>query len=318
MVKKAVGQEELSPRQIKQATIPAGSQVLEPVGTSPGFVIICESSVVMVLPGVPLEMKKMWGYACHNPQVAAVLNAAPSPFRRALAFYGPGESQVAEAVQSILGKSRAGLEVSICCRYQEVLLELTGSPDSQDQVENLTATLKQRFGNAVYSGGEKIEEVIAAELSRQGKTLAVGESCTGGMLGEVITSISGASAFFLGGVIAYSNNVKRDLLKVRQETLDNVGAVSEPVAQQLALGVRALSGADYGIGITGVAGPTGGTPAKPVGLVYICVSSDKGDVVKGFNFPGQRSDVRQAAVTTALHMLHQKLLIDKEDTPYNA
>lgn len=158
--------------------------------------------------------------------------------------------------------------------------------------------------------GEPLAEVIGRELSRRGKTLATGESCTGGLLGAEITCVSGSSQYYLGGVIAYHNDVKNKLLKIPQEILDTVGAVSEPVAQRLALGMRGLTGADYGIGITGVAGPTGGTAEKPVGLVYICVSSALGDIVEGFNFSGGRGEVRRAAVLAALEMLHRKIAAD--------
>jgi len=148
---------------------------------------------------------------------------------------------------------------------------------------------------------------IGEELLRRQKTLAVAESCTGGLLGAAITANSGASGYFVGGVIAYHNDVKHDLLKVRQEALERVGAVSEPVAQQMALGVRAALKADYGIGITGVAGPAGGTAEKPVGLVYICVSSDAGDLVEAFHFSGDRAQIQQQAVREALRMLQRKL-----------
>lgn len=144
-------------------------------------------------------------------------------------------------------------------------------------------------------------------LSGRGATLAAAESCTGGMLGAAITAVGGSSAYFRGGVIAYHDDVKQNLLKVRREALEQVGAVSEPVAQQMALGVRAALEADYGIGVTGIAGPTGGTPEKPVGLVFICVSSDAGDIVSRFQFGGSRDDVRRAAVAAALSMLEQKL-----------
>lgn len=149
---------------------------------------------------------------------------------------------------------------------------------------------------------------VSRELLLRQRSLAVAESCTGGLLGATITAPSGASAYFRGGVIAYQNDVKQNLLKVRGEALRNVGAVSEPVAQQMALGVRAALGADYGIGITGVAGPTGGTPEKPVGLVFICVSSEAGDLVEAFHFDGDREEIRQAAVAASLRILHQKLL----------
>lgn len=151
---------------------------------------------------------------------------------------------------------------------------------------------------------------IGEELLRRHMKLAVAESCTGGLLGATITALGGASGYFRGGVIAYHNDVKKNLLKVRREALEEVGAVSEPVAQQMAMGARAALGADYGIGITGVAGPTGGTPEKPVGLVFISVSSEAGDLVEAFHFSGDREDIRMAAVIAALQMLRRKLLAE--------
>ena len=157
---------------------------------------------------------------------------------------------------------------------------------------------------------DKIAGAIAREMTARAQTLAVAESCTGGMLGASITEMPGASEFFRGGVIAYHDDVKRQLLKVRREAVEEVGAVSEPVAQQMALGVRAALSADYGIGITGIAGPGGGTPEKPVGLVFICVSSAAGDLVRKFSFTGGREEVRRQAVAVSLELLQEKLAAD--------
>jgi len=143
---------------------------------------------------------------------------------------------------------------------------------------------------------------VVRSLASRRETLAVAESCTGGLLAGAITDVSGASEVFRGGVVAYHNDVKVELLGVRREVLDAAGAVSEPVAQWMARGVRSRLGADYGIGITGIAGPSGGSPEKPVGLVYICVSSPAGDFVRGFNFTGDRAEVRRAAVDAGLLM----------------
>lgn len=170
-------------------------------------------------------------------------------------------------------------------------------------------------GKSASAEGESISEAVGRELVQRGQTLATGESCTGGMLGAEITAVSGSSQYYLGGVVAYHNDVKNQVLKIPREILDSVGAVSEPVAQRLAVGARSLTGADYGIGVTGVAGPTGGTSEKPVGLVYICVSSETGDVVEGFNFSGGRGEVRRAAVLAALEMLLRKITAGESPLP---
>ncbi len=310
-VRAAVGASgELPPHQAKQAMMPPGSSVIRPAGTAPGFIVNAGGGRVVALPGVPWELRAMWEDAVSDPRVSRLLSAARPPARGRLSFYGVAEAEIGAAVGKIMGRNGAGLDVSICSRRGEVMLEVTADSKDEGRVQELVKTLKQNFSDFVFSEGEEIENVVAARLTGMGATLAVGESCTGGMLGEAITRVPGASAFFLGGVTAYSNDVKRNLLKVRQETLDNVGAVSEPVAQQLALGARSLTGSDYGAGITGVAGPGGGTAEKPVGLVFICVSSDAGDVVRRFDFPGGRGQVRQSAVTAALHMLHWKIIAD--------
>ena len=309
-VSEAVREGELKPYQEKQAMLPDGSEPLRPAGTAPGFLLRSGASLIVAFPGVPSELKAMWEGLFAHPEVAQIIQNARVRYRDRLNFYGVGEPRVGEAAEAILGKAQVAVDVSICSRRGEVLLEAVASRESKDQVQHLIANLKERFSDFVYSAGAEVEAVLAERLRIAGKTLAVGESCTGGMLGEAITRVPGASAFFLGGVVAYSNDVKRTLLKVRQETLDNAGAVSEPVAQQLALGVRALAGADYGAGITGVAGPEGGTPEKPVGLVFICASSDGGDIVRRFDFRGERADIREASVTAALHMLLEKLAAD--------
>ncbi|MHB0867077.1 MAG: CinA family nicotinamide mononucleotide deamidase-related protein [Thermoleophilia bacterium] len=302
--------EDLSPHQAKQATLPAGSQALQPAGTAPGFFVDAGDSLIVALPGVPWEMEAMWEAAMTHPRLRALLLTAAAPGRGSVSLYGVGEPQVDEVVTELLAEGHDGLDVSICARFREILVDVRFSESHAEAAHRLLSHLRQRFADHVFSGGEAIEEVIGRELARKGKTLATGESCTGGLLGAAITGVSGASEYYRGGVVAYHNDVKRTLLKVRQEILDNVGAVSEPVAQQLALGVRSSLAADYGIGITGIAGPGGGTLEKPVGLVYICASSETGDIVEGFNFPGGRDDVRRAAVVTSLHLLHRKLIAD--------
>ncbi len=312
MVAAAVGADAagLKPHQAKQATLPLGARPFIPAGTAPGFMVVHDGTPVICLPGVPWELEAMWHRALSAPETSAVTAQAEAPARRVLRLYESGEPQVGAAVEELLAGDRDRIEVSICARYREVILEVAYPPEAHDRIDALMAAMKTRFGSQVYSDGENIEDIVAAALIERDLTLAVGESCTGGMLGESLTRTSGASLFFMGGVIAYDNEVKKSLLGVRPQTLESVGAVSEAVAQQLALGARDSCGTDYGIGITGIAGPTGGTPEKPVGLVYICVSSAPGDLVRGFNFPGGREDVRRAAVTAALHMLRAKLAVD--------
>lgn len=313
MVAGAVGFEDLEPHQEKQATLPAGSMAVAPAGTAPGFILMPRSIPLVVLPGVPREMREMWERIRSSPPVQAVMDKATVPERSVLCFYGCGEPAVNDAFGTVFADSRVGLDVSICSQRREVRLELSYPVELKSKVADGLARIRTELGEWYYSDGAEVEAVIAELLIRAGKTLAVGESCTGGLLGAVITCIQGSSDFFRGGVTAYHNEIKHKILKVRQQALDVAGAVSEPVAQQLALGARSVLDADYGIGITGIAGPGGGTADKPVGLVFICVSSQAGDIVERFDFTGGRQDVRAAAVTAALHMLRRKLLALSED-----
>ncbi|MDO8735569.1 MAG: CinA family nicotinamide mononucleotide deamidase-related protein [Thermoleophilia bacterium] len=310
MVADAVGRDpaDLAPHQYKQAELPVGSMSLKPAGTAPGFVVMAGDIPVVCLPGVPRELTEMWDYALAVPAIATIIGAVDAPARRSLCFYGSGEPAVSAAVESFLGTELEGIEVSICARYQEVVLEIVFPPAASSRVDKLMVSLKQRFGWDVFSEGERIEEALGAELLSRGRMLAVAESCTGGMLGETLTGISGSSGFFQGGVIAYANEIKTDLLGVSAETLETDGAVSEAVAGQLATGVMHTCTADYGIGITGIAGPGGGTTEKPVGLVYIGIAAATAGAVRRFDFRGGREDVRRSAVTAALHMLHRHLL----------
>lgn len=312
MVAGAVGRDpaDLAPHQYKQAELPVGARPLAPAGTAPGFIAMADGIPIVCLPGVPRELADMWAAAVAAPEVAGIIDAAPASGRLALCFYGTGEPAVSAAAESFLGEDREGIDISICARYREVVLEAAFEPSARERVESLLTFLRERLGKEVYSGGESIEEVVGAELLRRSRMLAVAESCTGGMLGETMTSVVGASEFFLGGVIAYANEIKTSVLDVSQKTLERVGAVSEDVAGQLAVGVVGLCKADYGIGITGIAGPGGGTPEKPVGLVYIGIASRSAGAVRRFDFPGSREDVRRGAVIAALHMLHDHLLED--------
>lgn len=307
MVSAATGSTRPGPGQIKQAMLPAGSTPVYPAGTAPGFILSAGEALIIVLPGVPSEMKSMWEEVSASTPVKPILEAAETPVGKTLCFYGVGEPRVGEAVESVLGDSQSELEVSICARYGEVILEISGRKEDREQIDDSMKKIGDMFAEYIYSVGKTIAEVVADKLAHRGETLAVAESCTGGMLSETITGASGASRFFLGGVIAYDNSVKSATLKVKEDTLDKEGAVSEAVAWQMADGVRAALGAGYGIGITGIAGPEGGSPQKPVGLVYISASSKTEGEARVFNFRGDRDDVRRASVTAALHMLNRMM-----------
>lgn len=313
MVARATASDPLKPHQEKQAIIPAGSIPIAPAGTAPGYMLLSRSIPFVVLPGVPWEMKRMWKTAMESPILKTAFSSAAPRIRRRMLFYASGEPRVSDAVDTAFSGIRHLLQVSICASFQEVALDVTCPLGNGEELDQALEGVRYELAQWYFSEGDPVEAVIGRLLSETGKTLAVGESCTGGLLGGAITSFPGSSRYFLGGVTAYANEVKHTLLRVRKEALDTVGAVSEPVAQQLALGARSATGADYGIGVTGIAGPEGGSEEKPVGLVFICASSGAGDAVEGFDFPGGREDVRRAAVIAALHMLRVKLIAETGD-----
>lgn len=222
-----------------------------------------------------------------------------------LGFYGVDESAVTGAVAELLGTDLPSVSVVSQQEFGEVRLTLNYPEEDAAAAAVAITRLRERFAGNIYSSGEPVEAVVVEELAARGETLAVAESCTGGLLAGAVTSVSGSSAVFRGGVVAYHNDVKVAMLGVRKEILESTGAVSEPVAQWMAVGARNRLGADYGIGVTGIAGPTGGTAEKPVGLVYISVSSAAGDIVRGYNLAGGRDRVRRAAVVAALHLLRE-------------
>jgi nicotinamide-nucleotide amidase len=298
----AIGFSQPGEHHLKQATIPAGSKMLAPVGTAPGFIVNAGETVMVVLPGVPREMEVMWQQASATREVAAVTSRAELAGTLTLCLYGEGEPSVDAYLSEVLPQSSL-IEASICSRFGEVEVQLDFPHDAIEAAESVIDRFEERFAGSIYSRGESIETTIVARLAKRGKSLAVAESCTGGLLAAAIVDVGGASEVFRGGIVAYHNDVKVSQLGVREEVLESAGAVSEPTAQWMAVGARSRLAADYGIGITGIAGPKGGTEEKPVGLVYICVSSTSGDVVKGFNLSGGRASIRRAAVIAALHML---------------
>ncbi|MCC6830762.1 MAG: nicotinamide-nucleotide amidohydrolase family protein [Thermoleophilia bacterium] len=305
-----VSQETRDATDRKQATLPVGARMLPPVGTAPGCALEAGGTLVLVLPGPPGELQAMWLAAVeHDPGLRDVLaRTGVAEGRRVLRIHDVVESQVVEALDDartgILGNVRMG----ICARIGELELTLAdaGVPGGADAV---AARLEAAFGAAVFSrDGAPVEVVIGRGLAARREVLAVAESCTGGMIGERLTAVPGSSEWFAGGVIAYANGVKRDLLGVPRDALDTDGAVSEPVARAMAVGARRALGTGWALSVTGVAGPGGGTPAKPVGLVYIgCAAPDGAVVVHEHRFRGDREVIRQRAAVQALHLLRVRL-----------
>ena len=264
----------------------------------------------MLLPGPPHELKALFEAEC-IPRLRA---RVPSQYiaTRILKMAMIPESQVDARVAPIY-KTYTDVETTILAGGGEIQLHLRCRKDSQAEadarVEELAEKIEDELGDAIFSRkGETIEQIVSYLLQMRSMTLAVAESCTGGLLAERITSLSGSSRYFLGGAVVYSNELKTQFANVPKTLIDRHGAVSREVAASMAEGIRKRCLASYGVGITGVAGPTGGTEQKPVGLVYIALAGEEGTQVVERNFPGDRKRIRQFASQQALEMIRRALL----------
>lgn len=288
--------------QVKQALLPRGAVVLPPVGTAPGCVVRTGGADIVVLPGPPSELRPMWRDLCRSGPITGLLTAIQRDDHRTLRLWWVTE---AELIVAFDGLPREVVDrIGTYTRHGE--LEIVVPEDVADTVEEM---LRTRLGEALFSvDGRHVDEIVATALVGRDETLAVAESCTGGALGARIVGRPGASHWFTGGVISYSNDVKVACLGVEPAAIETHGAVSEIVAVQMAEGARAAGVADWGVSITGVAGPDGGTDEKPVGTVWVGVAGPDGADARHFHFPATERDVIQRrAVTAALHRLRIRL-----------
>ncbi|WP_040338920.1 competence/damage-inducible protein A [Candidatus Blastococcus massiliensis] len=295
----------------KQARVPAGATVLEPVGTAPGLVVPPADGrpgpVVLVLPGPPGELRGMWPAALATGPVAALLAGAPELRQETVRMWGTLEAQLAATLREH-DAELDGLEITTCLREGELEIVTRFAPEAQPAYDRLVAVLTDRHGDTVFSTGPDLDALVAAALTDRGLTIATAESCTGGLLAGRLSARPGSSAYLLGGVTAYADSAKEALLGVPADLLVAHGAVSAEVADALAEGARTRFGADVGVGITGVAGPGGGTADKPVGTVHLCVIGPGERLARALRLRGSRSAVRERSVTMALHLLRQLLL----------
>jgi nicotinamide-nucleotide amidase len=313
----------------KQATIPRGATVLEPVGTAPGLVVPPADGrvgpTVVVLPGPPRELQPMWRQALATDAWRAAITGARVYRQRMLRLFGIPESEIAETLRHAEreGVDLAALEITTCLRGGEIEIVTRYEPDAQEAYEAFAEIVEARHADTLYStDGTTVDDQVAALLRGESPagtnaggpkgaslTIAVAESCTGGLLSARLTNPPGASAYVLGGVVAYSNEVKVAQVGVAREAIERHGAVSSEVARALAEGTRARLGADVGVGLTGVAGPGGGSEEKPVGLVWTCVvGPDGASLTRSVRLPGGRMDVRERAVTVAMHLVRRLLM----------
>jgi nicotinamide-nucleotide amidase len=305
----------MSPNNAKQADVLEGAVVLPNAnGTAPGQWLSGKfdgrERIVILLPGPPHELKALFEAECRE-RLRAKLPAAFLA-NRVLKVAMLGESHVDARVAPIY-KRYTDVQTTILAGAGEIQLHFKSRAETmeaaQARVDEAADAVEEELDDAVFSrDGESLEQIVGYWLQMRNATLAVAESCTGGLLGERITSVGGSSRYFAGGVIAYSNAVKTELAGVPADMIERHGAVSREVAAALAEGIRYRCEATLGIGITGVAGPTGGTPEKPVGLVFHALASDGGTEVIERNFPGDRKRIRWFATTLALDMVRRKLM----------
>jgi nicotinamide-nucleotide amidase len=281
----------------KQASLPEGAEVLGLAGTAPGLVLEVEGSVAVVLPGPPGELRRLWARAVEAEPVRGVFARAQAPRRQVLRFYGVSESAVARAIAEAGGEPE-GVEATVCARGGEIEVLLQGAG------EGLTDELRQALAEHLFAEDERpVEELVLDAARAAGLTVGVAESATGGLVAARLTSVPGASDVFRGGIVAYDNDVKVAQLGVREETLAAHGAVSAETAAAMAAGVRAALGADVAVSDTGIAGPGGGTPEKPVGLVYLHAEGAEASEALELRLHGDREQIRQRAAVAALHLL---------------
>jgi nicotinamide-nucleotide amidase len=307
----------------KQATIPEGATVLEPVGTAPGLVVPPldpdGGPTVVVLPGPPRELQPMWQEAVKTEALRAALRGATVYRQRTLRMFGIPESEIAETLRIAerQGVDLGALEVTTCLKRGEVEVVTRFEPDAEDVYDAFEGVVRERHADTLFSDdGSTVDEQVAALLrgsrppegSSAALTVAVAESCTGGLLAARLTEMAGSSDYFRGGIVAYSNEVKIAQAGVAGELIERHGAVSQEVAEALADGARSRLEADVGVGVTGVAGPGGGTEEKPVGLVWLSVSGPAVQrLTRSVNLPGGRFDVRDRATTVGMHLLRRAL-----------
>lgn len=292
----------------KQAMIPAGSHVIDPVGTAPG-VVVPGTPAIVVLPGPPRELQPMWPTAVQTDTVAEAI-AERTMYRQAtVRMFGLPESGLAETLREA-EKEVSGfemLEITTCLRRGEIEMVTRYEPQADEAYVRLKELMRKYHGRHIFSeDGSRVDDLVAELLT--GRRIATAESCTAGLLAARLTERPGSSAYVAGGVVAYSNEAKAEVLGVDPALIDAHGAVSEPVAEAMAEGALSRFGADTAVAITGIAGPGGGTDEKPVGTVCFSVMLAGGPTqTRTLRVPGDRSDIRERSTTVAMHLLRRAL-----------
>jgi nicotinamide-nucleotide amidase len=294
----------------KQALVPQGAAVLEPVGTAPGLVVPVDGGpTVLVLPGPPGELQPMWRAALETDLVARALAQATSYEQRIMRLFGIPESEIARTLREIAadGVDLAPLEITTCLRRGEIEIATVFEPSGAGAYDTFAGAVAERHPDTLFStDGSTVDEIVARAL--EGRTIAVAESCTGGLMAERLTRRAGSSAYVAGGVVAYSDVAKARLVGVDPQLIAEHGAVAVAVAVALADGAIERFEADVGVGITGIAGPGGGTEDKPVGTVCLSVANAGGERLdRQVLLPGDRGAIRDRTTTVAMHLLRRLL-----------
>jgi nicotinamide-nucleotide amidase len=293
----------------KQAMVPEGATILDPVGTAPG-VVVPGSPTVLVLPGPPRELQPMWHTAVETPALQEAIAGRTEYRQEMVRMFGLPESGLAEtlreAQQRIDGFER--LEITTCLRRGELEIVTRYEPEAAPAYAQLLDVLREHHARQIFSeDGALVDDQVAALLA--GRTIATAESCTAGLVAARLTDIPGSSAYVAGGVVSYSNEAKSNMLDVDATLIETHGAVSEPVAEAMAAGALRRFGADTAVATTGIAGPGGGTKDKPVGTVCFSVMlTDGPTLTRTLLLPGNRSDIRERSTTVAMHLLRRALL----------
>lgn len=304
------GKEELKGNNIKQAYFPEGSIILpNNHGTAPGCVIEENNKVLIVLPGPPREMKPMF----ENSVVPFLKKYSKGILKsKVLRICGIGEGIMAEKISDIINDS-INPTVAPYAKEWEVTLRITSKANTEEEasklIEPVESEIRRRLGENIYGEDEtSLEEVIAKILISKNLTISTAESCTGGLIASRLVDYPGISSVFLEGAVTYSNGAKINRLKVKEETLENFGAVSEETAREMAEGIAKTSGTNIGLSTTGIAGPGGGTVEKPVGLVYVGLYINGNVQVKKLELSGTREMIRRRTTITALDWLRRELI----------
>ena len=299
----------------KQAMVPKGATAIDPAGTAPGLVVPADGQVVIVLPGPPRELQEMWPRALAAPAAQEVLRRAKPYTTMSIRMFGIPESELAKSLREIADEEVPldELEITTCLRGGELVTDVRHREGSKGTAEALRIGLEERLGRFTYTEtGESIEEVVFRLLGD--RTIAVAESCTGGLLAGRLTVRPGSSRWFAGGVVAYSNEAKIELLGVDPALIERHGAVSAEVAEAMAEGALDRFEADVSCSVTGVAGPEGGTEEKPVGYVCFCAKTSTGEkLARDPVLPGTRTEIRDRSVVVALHLV--RYLLEGREPP---